>query len=765
MNTLGERELVTTPAQSEDPAETLDLVRYWRAVNRHRLGIILFVVAVGVLATVYAYSLAPVYRGTATVLLDPVRKKGVTNDELFAEYSGTTRDYFLTQTEIMKSRDYAERLVRVLNLTRHPEYDPRRPQEKGWMASMLESLRGTASGNSPNEEDIRDGVVARVMGQFSFQPIRNTQLVKVSFDSHDPLLAERAPNTLSMIYIVADLDARTEEARNSTSFLSAQSDELKKKLTDSERELQQYRESQKIVVTKGLSLSGATRRLEEITTSLEDARKKRSDAELTYRQVSAAAQAQGQSAMALESLAVVQRNPALLRLREIEVEAERKLADASKRYGPEHPRMVSAQADLKAAQDAARRQISTLVQTVAKEYEIAKAAEAALEQAHARSKSEAQVFNRAEFSLARLERDVESNRRLYEAFIQRSKEVRTGDMRQAIARVVDPALTPKVPSGPNIRNIIALAMFGALLFAMAIALLLERLDNKLRTSDELESRLDVKAIGVLPRMKTSASTPLERIVLDDNANTFSEAIRTVRSVVQLSTLDTPHKTVLVTSSVPSEGKTTVACNLALAFSQVKKTLLIEADMRRPGIRRLLGMEPSHAGLSEYVSGNMGIEQCIFPVNGSTLSVLHSGTVPLNPLEMLSSQRFADAMRSLQETFEVIVVDSPPTQLVSDAMVLSRFATAVLFVVRADRTPYTLARRSILRMHGINAPVLGAVLNQFDVEKALKYHRDYSGLEAHYYRGYGYTAYSERRKSERDSKREQGRAIPLQVVSK
>jgi len=113
MNTLGERELVTTPAQSEDPAETLDLVRYWRAVNRHRLGIILFVVAVGVLATVYAYSLAPVYRGTATVLLDPVRKKGVTNDELFAEYSGTTRDYFLTQTEIMKSRDYAERLVRV----------------------------------------------------------------------------------------------------------------------------------------------------------------------------------------------------------------------------------------------------------------------------------------------------------------------------------------------------------------------------------------------------------------------------------------------------------------------------------------------------------------------------------------------------------------------------------------------------------------------------------------------------------------------------
>ncbi len=741
-----QQNLFLPPPKAEVQGQAQELVRYWRAINRHRLGIALLVVAVGVLASIYAFSLPPVYRGTATVMLDPVRKKNpVTTEDIAESMAGTPRDYYLTQIEIIKSRDYAERLVRVLNLTRHKDYDPRQQQqEKGWMASLLERFKPAASeneqsdpaANTPNEDSIREGVVSQVMGGITITPTRNTQLIKVSFDSRDPVLAERIPNALSMVYIVADLEDRAGAARQSMSFLSQQADNLKRQLAESERELQQFRESQRLVASRGLTISEATRRLETLTISLEEARKKRSDAELLYQQVSAAAKAQSSSA--LESLPVLQKDPQLQRLRDTEAEAERQATEASKRYGPEHPRIIAVQSNLKQAHDAVRRQISAVAESVAKEFEIAKANEASILKTQASATVDAQTFNRTEFPLTKLERNVESNRRLYEAFVQRSNEVRIGDVQQPIARIIDLARAPGGPSGPDRNRIVMMAMLGALFAGVGIALFLTLLDKGIKTALDLESRLEVKAIGVLPIMNSTADAPLERIVLDNNSNTFSEGIRTIRSDVQLSTLDANQKTVLVTASVPGEGKTTLACNLGFAFAQVKKTLLIEGDMRRPKVARSLKLDNHQPGLSEFVSGDIGIEQCVHPVGDSGLFVLQSGKIPLNPLEMLSSQRFADAMESLKAIFEVIIIDSPPVELVSDAMVLSRFATGVLFVVKADHTPYPLAKHSLVKLRRVGAPIIGAVLNHFDVEKAHRYYGDYSSFGTeYYYRNYGY----------------------------
>jgi capsular exopolysaccharide synthesis family protein len=743
MNSVAQRDLYLPPPKADTQTQAHEMVRYWRAINRHRVGIVLLVIAVGVLAAVYAASLPPVYRGTATLMLDPIKKKSIAIEDLAD--TGTPRDYYLTQIEIMKSRDYAERLVRVLNLTRHPEFDPRQQvAEKTWWSSLLgrlrpgaaESAKSSSVAPAVDEDQLRESVTSSVMGGISIASTRNTQLVRVSFDSHDPVLAERIPNALSMIYIVADLESRSGATRQSMAFLSEQAEKLKTQLAESERELQQFRESQKIVVTKGLSLTDATRRLESLTASLEDARKKRSEAEQVYNQVTAAAR--GQSTDALETLPILQKDAVLQKLKDTEAEAERRASEASKRYGPEHPRIVSVQSDLKLAREAVRRQIGAAAETVRKEFEIAKANEASIAQAQAQATVEAQVFNRAEFPLGRLERNVESNRRLYEAFVQRANETRIGDIQQPIARIVDLARTPASPTGPDRRRIVMLAVLGSLFAGVAIALFLTLLDKGIKTGLDLESRLEIKAVGVLPRMKSTPNAPLDRMVVDDNSNTFSEAIRTVRSDVQLSTLDSPHKTVLVTSTIPGEGKTTVACNLAFAFAQVKKTLLIEADMRRPKVARALKLQQNHPGLSEFVSGDIGIEQCVHPVDDTGLYVLQSGTVPLNPLEMLSSHRFADAMESLKAMFEVIVIDSPPVELVSDSMVLSRFATAVLFVVKADHTPYPLARQSLIRLRRVGAPVLGAVLNYFDVEKAHRYYGDYSSFgNEYYYRNYGY----------------------------
>jgi capsular exopolysaccharide synthesis family protein len=565
--------------------------------------------------------------------------------------------------------------------------------------------------------------------------VRNTQLVKISFDSTDPELAARIPNTLATIYIVADLEARAEATRRSTQFLVKQSEELKSKLVESERALQEYREREKIVEAKGVSMAGASRQLEDLSSALLEARRKRADLEAAYEQVNAARQ--GKAAESFETLPVVLRHPLVQRAKDAESEAERRFNDASKRYGPDHPRMVAAQSELKLAQENLKRQANIAAQGLAKDYELARANEASIERALARSKGDIQTYNRKEFELQSLERDVAANRLLFEAFVQRSKEARAGDMQSPIARIIEEARPPKGPYGPNKRLIVQMWVFAALLAGVSLALLIERLNNRVKASHEVESKLGVRAVGVLPITSAESGVPLERMFRESNQNAFSESIRTIRSSVLLSGLQSPRKVVLLTSSIPDEGKTTLASNLAFAFAQVKKTLLIEADMRRPKLGRVLGDDGSRPGLSELVAGQADAGKCIFTVAGSSLHVLLAGRVPPNPLELISSPEFALMMENLKAQYEVIVVDSPPVQLVSDAVMLAQMATSVLFVVRADSTPYPIARHALSRLHRVDAPVLGAVLNQIDLEKADNYYGEYSGYGNRYYRKYGY----------------------------
>jgi len=361
MNTVTDRELEPPGFAPHEPEpDALDLVRYLRAINRNKWRIAALVAAVVLLAMQYAFSLKPIYRGTATVLIEQTRQKVVSTDELFAAISGSTRDYFLTQFEILKSRDIAEKLVKRAKLAQHPAFNPP-PPAPAWYSSLLpEGLVTRKAGQPQSVESREQEIVDEIVGGISIQPLRNTQLVRLSFDSHDPELAASVPNMLASTYITADLEARAEATRRAMAFLTEQSATLKTKLGLAEQALQEFREREKIIDAKNVSMSGASRQLEELTTSLVEARRKRADAEVLSAQVSAAVQSR--SGEALDSLPVLQRNSQVQKYKEAEAEAERKLSDASKRYGAEHPRMVSATAELKAAQEALRRQVNAAVQ-------------------------------------------------------------------------------------------------------------------------------------------------------------------------------------------------------------------------------------------------------------------------------------------------------------------------------------------------------------------------------------------------------------------
>jgi len=275
-------------------------------------------------------------------------------------------------------------------------------------------------------------------------------------------------------------------------------------------------------------------------------------------------------------------------------------------------------------------------------------------------------------------------------------------------------------------------------------LLLDRLANTVNSTSDVESRLGVPALGVLQKVKGFSKKGFvsELAFFTDSQSTFAEAVRTVRTSVLMSALDEPHKVVVITSSVPEEGKTTLSFNLACALGQVKKVLLIDADLRRPKIAKLVGREMRQPGLADLVAGQAQISHCVFFEERSGIHILSSGTVPPNPLELLSSKRFHDVITKLKDAFDIVIIDSAPLQLVSDAQVLSQFASSLIYVVKADSTPYQVAQNGLKKLRRVNAPILGVVLNQLDLERAEKYYGEYSGYRSYRgYRKYGKHGYS------------------------
>ncbi len=711
------------------PTETLDLVEYWRSIAKRKWSILGLVLLVALLTTLVVFSLRPSYRSTTTLLIEQGKSKVVSIEEVYNGMGGN-REYYQTQVEILKSNELSRKVIQKLELTKHVDFDMRQDSAQPWWPAQWFKSKVPF-----NDDDVLKTALKRLGDDLQIQPVRNSQLVQISFTAYDRELSAKVPNMLAELYIESDLEARVAMTQKASAWLTERMGDLRKKLESSEKSLQDYRERERIVDAKGLVLSGASRALEDATSNLVSVRAKRAEAEALYNQVQSVKQ--GRATGGYESIPAVLRHPTVQRLKESEGDAERKLADASKRYGPEHPKMLQANAELAAARENVKRQIESVVSGVTKEYEIAKANEQAIERALGQSKAEIQGLNRKEFQLGVLEREAQANKQLYDMFGNRAKETNVGgELQSTVARVIDPATVPNYAYAPKKPQIVGIAAVIALLIGMMLSLLLDRLSNTINTAGEVESRLGLPMLGYLQKITglNKKSTKSEMAFLTDNQSMFSESIRTLRTSVLMSALDTPKKVIVITSSVPEEGKTTVSFNLACALAQVKRVLLIDADLRRPKIGRLIGRENDAPGLSHLVSGVATASECVVKHEQGGFHILTAGFVPPNPLELLSSEKFAEMLEKLRDTFDVVLIDSPPVQLVSDAVVLSQLASTVIYVVKADSTPYPLARSGIRRLAMGNAPLLGVVLNQLDLERAEKYYGEYSGYGR--YSGYG-----------------------------
>jgi len=384
-----------------------------------------------------------------------------------------------------------------------------------------------------------------------------------------------------------------------------------------------------------------------------------------------------------------------------------KYADLAKRYGAKHPKLIAAKSEFKAA-----------------------------EQQLVRSKGKIQNIGRKEVKLRELQRQVKSNRQLYDTFMDSLKEASQAvDLQTSNARISDPAVAPINPIKPKKQMIVGLAFFASLMLGVLLAFLFEALDRTFKSPSDIEDKLGQAVLGILPLIKVNAKNrEAQATAMLDEAkhSSYGEAMRTIRTGLILSSLDNPHKVILVTSSVPGEGKSTVSSNLALAMGKMEKVLLIGADLRRPSLSKALAVKSS-LGLCNIVAGTSKFNECIHRIEGAGIDFLPCGSLPPNPLELLSSQRFAKTMALLEENYDRIVIDSPPVQAVSDALVLSRYAKAVVYVVEADKTHENLVQNGIKRLLQYKAPIAGVILNKFNVDKSAKYGYEYGG----YYDHYGY----------------------------
>lgn len=719
---------------SVTPEQKLELLEYWRSITKRKWALLGLALAVAILAAVVSLAMTPVYRASATVLIEAGKGKVVAVEEVYSV--SQQREHYQTQVELLKSREVAMRTITALKLWNHAELDPRL-KKPGWGKRLMAAVG--VSEELEVKEKWTEAELAKAMTKdfqenLTVTPVRLSQLVKVEFEAEDPELAAKVANGVAAQYIEADRDERYRLTTQVSQQLQDRLGSLRANLEKSEKALQEYRESKGIVALGGNAQANTTQQLSSMTERMLAARSRRMELEGQYSQIANSGTA------GYSSVPAVVTNLAVADAQRLVSAASAKLAELQSRLGPAHDQVKQAQAELAETTTMLQQRQAAVARSVMREYEAARSTEVALERSMQTVRGAAQNVNREEFQLGVLEREYQSNRQLFDLFMNRAKETGLiGEVQPSVARIADQAIPPTIPVAPKRLQIVLVAAVLALLLGALASVAMDRLDNTIKGGEDAETRLRTPVLASLPEVEAATRKTMARAFLQNTHSHFAEGIRTARTGVMLSGLDTPNKVLLITSSLPGEGKTTVAVNLAFAHAHSNgRTLLIDCDMRRGQASRMLGLGAAKRGITTLVSGRATAEECILPVKDTGLFMLPVGETPPNPLELLLSQKFKDMLANLSEQYPMIVIDSPPVELVSEALVLAPMATNVAVVVRAMSTPAPLVRKTQQRLQRAGGQMLGVIINGLNFKEARAYYGEY----AHSSYGYAYDAASE-----------------------
>lgn len=404
-------------------------------------------------------------------------------------------------------------------------------------------------------------------------------------------------------------------------------------------------------------------------------------------------------------------------LRTEEIKIEKDSMEMSKKYGEKHPQMIRLREDLRALREKMSSESKRIITSIKNDYELAKARETGLRNSMAQGKGEAMVLSEKAIQYGALKREVESNQQLYDALLKRIKETSLiEEVKSFNIYIVDRAEIPKGPVRPrSFLNILLSIIVGAF-GGVGIAFFLEYIDNTFKKPEDVEEKLALPLLGVVPYIKQTEIPDgnFETITHTNQKSTISETYRALRTSILLSTPE-PVKSIVVTSSVEDEGKTSTAINLAITLAQMEKmVLLVDADLRKPKVHSVLGMDNS-IGLSNFLARQV-VQNMIKASEIPNLSIITAGPLPPNPSELLGSKRMKEFLDIVNEKFDIVVFDTAPLITVTDTTLLSDLVDGTILVIRSGRTTFDIAKRGVKLLRDINAKVLGVVLNSMDTAK-------------------------------------------------
>ena len=729
------------------------LLDYVRVLYKRRwlAGSVFLLVALS--ALLLALTATPIYEATTRLQIEIDAPNVVNFEEVIAENGRSVRsEYYRTQYEILRSRALARRTIDHLGLwddsafTADDDAFDAVGMVRGALALPLQWLAPqppTAGEEEAGEEETRaeSRVIDLFLDRLDVVPVRDSRIVDVTFRFDAPALTARVANALVQVYIDQDMEFRYASSLDASDWLQQRIGEQRQQVESAELALQRYRETHG-AVSLDERQSVIAQELAELSAAATRAATVRIAREARYREMQAVQQDPG----ALDRFSEILGNAFIQQQKARLAELQREEARLSGELGDLHPELIGVRSTMASAEALLQEEVSRVVDSVLTEFEVARSEEQELRAVLERQTDAALALDRAGIEYGVLAREAESTRRIYESLLQRADETSvTGALRTTTIRVVDAAEVPLRPSSPRRMRMLAVGFAGGAFLAVGLVFFVDYLDGRITTPDAVRTHLRRPCLGIVPKvvLEDAAETkPPDgggdtRLLLGSGApENFAAAVRSIRTSLVFSSADEGCRSVVVTSAEPGDGKSVMACNLAVAIAQTgQRTLLVDADFRRPQVHRYAEHDRA-PGLTDVLVGQVKAGTAVRKSGLSGLWVLTAGGETPNPTELVASRRFETFVAAQREHFDWIVFDAPPVLPIADATIIAHAVNHVLFVINAETTHWRAASTALDRLTAVGGRIAGAVLNNVELDAHPYYYSQYyrRDYQRYYQRG-------------------------------